>query len=193
MPRSFQRWATFDDSRPGEIRNLRLLLKKELDGNLLSCMPQLRNDPRFTHPNQTQDVDSWSPQGWPYLHLYQGIPIKETRKPFICHDDSPGGFFIQDKPFRSWNCVFTKNFRYLKWRNPEPYFRLFWGWGFPYISRIHTAYIGVSYLHFRYLKCLVMFGTSFFPLFPYTSSSRASRGRKFQKKKELYSKESICL
>ena len=23
---------------------------------------------------------------------------------------------------------FTKNFRYLKWRNPEPYFRLFWGW-----------------------------------------------------------------
>ena len=36
--------------------------------------------------------------------------------------------------------------------------RLFLGWGFPYISRIHTAYIGVSYLHFRYLKCLVIFG-----------------------------------
>ena len=33
--------------------------------------------------------------------------------------------------------------------------RLFWGWVFPYISRIHTAYIGVSYLQFRYLKCLV--------------------------------------
>ena len=32
--------------------------------------------------------------------------------------------------------------------------RLFWGWGFPYISRIHTAYIG-EYLYFRYLKCLV--------------------------------------
>ena len=28
----------------------------------------------------------------------------------------------------------TKNFRYLKWRNPEHYFRLFWGWVFPYIS-----------------------------------------------------------
>ena len=27
----------------------------------------------------------------------------------------------------------------------------------------------------------------------YTSSSRASRGRKFQKKKELYSEERICL
>ena len=27
----------------------------------------------------------------------------------------------------------------------------------------------------------------------YTSSSRASRGRKFQKTKELYSKERICL
>ena len=32
--------------------------------------------------------------------------------------------------------------------------RLFWGWGFPYISRIHTAYIG-EYLYFRYLKSLV--------------------------------------
>ena len=33
--------------------------------------------------------------------------------------------------------------------------RLFWGVGkLPYISRIHTAYIG-EYLHFRYLKCLV--------------------------------------
>ena len=27
---------------------------------------------------------------------------------------------------------FTKHFRYLKWRNPEPYSRLFWGWVFPY-------------------------------------------------------------
>ena len=37
--------------------------------------------------------------------------------------------------------IITKNFRYLKWR----YFsliRLFWGRVFPYISRIHTAYIG---------------------------------------------------
>ena len=33
--------------------------------------------------------------------------------------------------------------------------RLFWGWVFPYISRIHTAYIG-EYLQFRYLKCLVI-------------------------------------
>ena len=35
--------------------------------------------------------------------------------------------------------------------------RLFWGWVFPYISRIHTAYIGGTYLHFRCLKCLVIF------------------------------------
>ena len=35
-------------------------------------------------------------------------------------------------------------------------FRLFWGWVFHYISCLHTAYIGEdSYLHFRYLKCLV--------------------------------------
>ena len=30
---------------------------------------------------------------------------------------------------------------YLKWRNPVPCFRLFCGWDFSYISRIHTAYI----------------------------------------------------
>ena len=51
----------------------------------------------------------------------------------------------------------TKHFRYLKWRDSEPYFWLFWGWVFPYISRIHTACIG-EYLHFRYLKCLVIQG-----------------------------------
>ena len=33
--------------------------------------------------------------------------------------------------------------------------RLFLRFVFPYISRIHTAYIG-EYLHFRYLKCLVI-------------------------------------
>ena len=51
--------------------------------------------------------------------------------------------------------IVTKNFRYLKWR----YWTLcsaILGWVFPYISRIHTAYIGVSYLHFRYLKSLVI-------------------------------------
>ena len=54
--------------------------------------------------------------------------------------------------------------------------RLFLGLGFvfPYISRIHTAYIG-EYLHFSYLKCLVIrlpkFG--FDDSFP---TSRAARG-----------------
>ena len=33
--------------------------------------------------------------------------------------------------------------------------KLFWGWVFPYISRIRVAYIGDTHLHFRYLKCLV--------------------------------------
>ena len=35
--------------------------------------------------------------------------------------------------------------------------RRFLGWVFSYISRIHTAYIYIGeYLHFRYLKCLVI-------------------------------------
>ena len=37
----------------------------------------------------------------------------------------------------------TKSFRYLKWRNPE-FKAVLGGWGnFPYISLVHTAYIGV--------------------------------------------------
>ena len=60
----------------------------------------------------------------------------------------------------------TKNFRYLD-GGTEPYFRPFLGGGvFPYISRIHTAYIGFvppclvpemfgdtkSYVHLRYAE-----------------------------------------
>ncbi len=48
-------------------------------------------------------------------------------------------------------CCFTKSFRYLKWR----YWTAILGGVFPYIIRIHTAYIG-KYLQFRYLKCLVI-------------------------------------
>ena len=43
----------------------------------------------------------------------------------------------------------------------EPFFsRLFFGgWGnFPYISRIHIAYIGEDSFYFRYLKCFGEFG-----------------------------------
>ena len=34
--------------------------------------------------------------------------------------------------------------------------RLFWGWVFPYISLTYSLY-RFLYLHFRYLKCLVIF------------------------------------
>ena len=43
--------------------------------------------------------------------------------------------------------------------------RLFWGWVFPYISRIHKACIG-EYFHFRYLKCLVILFFPFLQLSP---------------------------
>ena len=39
--------------------------------------------------------------------------------------------------------------------------RLFWGWVFAYVSRIHTASVS-AYLHCRYLKCLL---TGFLDLF----------------------------
>ena len=55
--------------------------------------------------------------------------------------------------------VITKNFvRYLKWRVSWTLFLAILGLGFPYIGRIHAAHIG-EYLHFRYLKRLVMWHT----------------------------------
>ena len=37
---------------------------------------------------------------------------------------------------------FTKNFRYIPKIEVLNLIRLLWGWVFPYVSRIHTAYIG---------------------------------------------------
>ena len=50
---------------------------------------------------------------------------------------------------------------FLKWRNPEPYVRPFWGWIFPYISLTYSLFRFpeiFGFLHFRYLKCLVNVG-----------------------------------
>ena len=60
----------------------------------------------------------------------------------------------------SWlHPTFTKTFRYLKMEVLN-IIRLFWGWFFPYISRIHTAYVGFQIPPFGwYLKCLVKHGT----------------------------------
>ena len=45
--------------------------------------------------------------------------------------------------------VFTKSFRYIPIMAVLSLIRLFWGWVFPYISRIHhTAYIG--FCHFQF-------------------------------------------
>ena len=45
--------------------------------------------------------------------------------------------------------VSTKKHQWIQapnfWGFPEPYFRLFRRWGFPYIGRIHTAYIGEGF------------------------------------------------
>ena len=60
----------------------------------------------------------------------------------------------------SWlHPAFTKTFRYLK-MEVLSLNRLFWEWFFPYISRIHTAYVGFQIPPFGwYLKCLVKHGT----------------------------------
>ena len=50
----------------------------------------------------------------------------------------------------NWTCPFNRQkFQVLDYK------AMFGGWVFPYISRIHTAYID-EYLYFRYLKCLVI-------------------------------------
>ena len=43
-------------------------------------------------------------------------------------------WYFQGRP------LITKHFRYLKWRNPEPYSRLFWGCVFPYIGLTYCLY-----------------------------------------------------
>ena len=52
---------------------------------------------------------------------------------------------------------FNKNFRYLKYGGTEPY-KAFLGVGkLPYISLTYSLYNIGEYLHFRYLKSLVIF------------------------------------
>ena len=71
------------------------------------------------------------------------------------------------KMFKKWWPQHTKSFRYPKWRNPEPYGRLFWGWvfhGFPYSLCEDSSYSSIlgRYLsemfgesgHIRVLRCV---------------------------------------
>ena len=58
-------------------------------------------------------------------------------------------------------------------------------WFMPIPLFIDIIYIYIIYIYYNiYIYIIISI---------YTSSSRASRGRKFQKNKELYSKERICL
>ena len=87
--------------------------------------------------------------------IYDGSPSTSPSYPtngrkFKCF---PGAISYNFHKYPINGVIITKNFRYLM--EVLNLLRLFWGWVFPYISHIHTAYIGVSYLHFRYLKCLV--------------------------------------
>ena len=53
---------------------------------------------------------------------------------------------------------------------------IFSGWIFPYISRIHTAYIG-EYLYFRYLTCLVIYWFIIIPTLGVQSTKQVVAGR----------------
>ena len=100
-------------------------------------------------------------QKWAF-HPFEGVIIACTcqcRFIFDCFETwrrkkvkVPGGVDTKD-----WRHSFTKSFKYLIKMEVLNLLRLFCRWVFPYISRIHTAYIG-EYLHFRYLKCLVIVG-----------------------------------
>ena len=60
------------------------------------------------------------------------------------------------------NNFFTKTFRCLKWRvSWDLIFDYFLGQVSPYLSRIHTAYIGEDSSIFRYLKCFNHFSQGF--------------------------------
>ena len=63
---------------------------------------------------------------------------------------------------------------------------------------LSLSYAGINQIEMKPIVSLdtrstISVSRTFLILFVSTSSSRASRGRKFQKKKELYSKERICL
>ena len=73
-----------------------------------------------------------------------------------------GNGFLNHQQY-DWNpstSSVTKSFRYLKWRYERSLFSAISGGGFslPQAGK-HTAYIG-EYLHFRYLKCLVIQGST---------------------------------
>ena len=73
----------------------------------------------------------------------------------------------------SWNLIHQK-FQVPNAGFPEPFLGYYGGWVFPYIGRIHTAYIGEDSLHFRHLKCLVIDGLcAIFKSPSYFLSSRA--------------------
>ncbi len=61
--------------------------------------------------------------------------------------------------------------------------RLFLGWVFPYISRIHTPYIG-EYLHFRYLKSLMKWISRVFPSQYHQVSCQARLSTREEKRSE---------
>ena len=54
---------------------------------------------------------------------FRYIPLLEG---FLLDDDIRSILLVGD-----FLTKFTKSFRYLNWRNPEPHSRLFWGWVFP--------------------------------------------------------------
>ena len=83
---------------------------------------------------------SGSLKRWDRWHMYNPL-IGRRNIPLIYTTYSPcllGGGYMLPTFFEG---TITKTLRYLKSRY-WTLFRLFWRWFFPYISRIHTAYIG---------------------------------------------------
>ena len=80
------------------------------------------------------------------------IPLALSLQKGQCSHPTGHNFF--QSPSKEEQPHITKMFSQ-KWRNPEPYFRLFWGGGGSLHKRIHTSLYRWGFLHFRYLKCLV--------------------------------------
>jgi len=138
-----------------------------------SCSPEVKALLQHLEPAWRCEVDLWETLRGPKKQATSessNLMANLGKREFQTHKKQRllfGNHFQDTHLPQPWISQFQGSFpRWLAWcltalsgtknAGTEPYVRrIFGGWVFPYISRIHTAYIGEDFLRFRYLKCLV--------------------------------------